>query len=588
MEQSIGAGDVTWHALPFSWQTEMLDRSMIQGALALSTRMDARFGHKTIGAKMTDVPGHSRGIIAPLAGAGIRMLDIGVNSASTPPEVPDIFLWKDSDGSSLPMLYHRHDYGSIMQIPGTDVAVDIEVRNDNSGPHTRAEILAIYAKLRAQFPGATVEASDLNEVAAVVDGVRETLPVVTGEIGDTWIYGAGSDPIKVAQYREVARLRRLWMQQGRLKVGDDTDTQMLRRLLLAVEHTWGTDTKSYLDNEHYRPKDLQAVLDQPPYRVMTVSWQEKRDDISAAVATLPESLRKEATERLAQMGAKRPETTGMQLVAKPAKVIETTHFSLGLDPKTGAITRLRSRASGREWASAAHPLALFTYQTLSPEDYRAYRGRYIKSEEDWAPRDFGKPGIEAFHAESRDWQPALAGCWLAHDAEEDRLLLQLEIRDAGAIATGNAAWPKEIFLELRMPKSEARMEMRLTTMGKQANRMPEAMWLTFDPEGGREAGWSVEKVGEQVLVGDVIRGGGRSMHAVSELVRFGDGKSQALEIRTLDAPVVAIGERSPLNFSLEQPKVTGGVHFSLFNNAWGTNYPQWSGGDWTYRFVLLG
>jgi hypothetical protein len=29
-----------------------------------------------------------------------------------------------------------------------------------------------------------------------------------------------------------------------------------------------------------------------------------------------------------------------------------------------------------------------------------------------------------------------------------------------------------------------------------------------------------------------------------------------------------------------------GIHISLYNNAWGTNYPQWCGGDWSYRFRL--
>ena len=109
MEQAIAAGDISWHALPFSWQTEMLDRSMIEGALGLSRSLDARFGHKTIAAKMTDVPGHTRGIIAPLAAAGISLLDIGVNAASTPADVPDVFLWKAPDGSTLPMIYHHHD-----------------------------------------------------------------------------------------------------------------------------------------------------------------------------------------------------------------------------------------------------------------------------------------------------------------------------------------------------------------------------------------------------------------------------------------------------------------------------------------------
>ena len=35
VEQAVAAGDLAWHALPFSWETEMLDRSMIVGRLRL-------------------------------------------------------------------------------------------------------------------------------------------------------------------------------------------------------------------------------------------------------------------------------------------------------------------------------------------------------------------------------------------------------------------------------------------------------------------------------------------------------------------------------------------------------------------------
>ena len=101
MEDGILAGDIAWHALPFNWQTEMLDRSMIEGCLGFSASLDKRFGRKTIGAKMTDVPGHSRGIINPLVTAGVKLLDIGVNPASTPPDVPEAFLWNDLDGSLI-------------------------------------------------------------------------------------------------------------------------------------------------------------------------------------------------------------------------------------------------------------------------------------------------------------------------------------------------------------------------------------------------------------------------------------------------------------------------------------------------------
>ena len=43
MEEAIGRGDIAWHALPFTWQTEMLSPSMIEGSVAL-----ARFARQAI------------------------------------------------------------------------------------------------------------------------------------------------------------------------------------------------------------------------------------------------------------------------------------------------------------------------------------------------------------------------------------------------------------------------------------------------------------------------------------------------------------------------------------------------------------
>jgi len=586
MEEAIGAGDITWHALPFSWQTEMLDRSMIEGALAFSSTLDRRFGHKTIGAKMTDVPGHSRGIIGPLQNHGVRLLDIGVNLASTPPDVPDLFLWKNPDGNHLAVLYHRHDYGSVTEIPGTEIAVDVEVRGDNSGPHTPAEIAAIYTKLRTQFPGAEIKASNLNEVAVAIDQVRDTLPIVTGEIGDTWIYGCASDPLKVARYREIARLRKAWLAKDQFRIGDPTDLAVLRSLLLAVEHTWGTNTEVYLDYDHYRPYDLAAVLDMPGYTVMETSWKEKRDNIDASLAALPHDLRHEAEARLNELSAIRPATDGM-VPHNPAEPFETKHFVLAFDSATGSIIRMRNRTSGREWASERNPIALFTYQTLSSQDYAEFIGRYITVQTDWAPHDFGKPGIDKFRALSREWHPRLIYCWKSSTTKEERLVLELAFNDAEALASRNVAWPDQIFLELLLPANDPRIELRLITFGKKKNRMPESMWLTLSPLNANKGEWILEKIEQPIAPLDVVRGGNRSMHAISEVAKYREIDGHSFEIHALDAPVVALGDRSPLDFSFRQPDLSAGIHFNLFNNAWGTNYPQWCGGDWSYRFRIF-
>jgi hypothetical protein len=57
-------------------------------------------------------------------------------------------------------------------------------------------------------------------------------------------------------------------------------------------------------------------------------------------------------------------------------------------------------------------------------------------------------------------------------------------------------------------------------------------------------------------------------------------------ISSLDAPLVAPGERSLLNFTNDQPDMAKGIHFCLYNNLWGTNFPMWSEEDCKFRFRL--
>jgi len=584
VERAVAEGDLAWHALPFSWETEMLDRSMIVGALGLSQSLDRRFGRNTTGAKMSDVPGHSRGIVGPLAENGVKLLNIGVNGASTPPDVPSLFVWKDPDGASIMMMYHHKGYGGVVQAPGSDLAVAVEMRGDNGGPHSADEIKKIYAELRKQFPNAKVTASNLSEIAAAAEPYRSNLPVVTQEIGDTWIYGVPSDPVKVARYREVSLLRREWIAQAKFRVGDATDLGLLRRLLLAPEHTWGVDTKRLEDYDHYTPKDLAAALDKPKFRWAETSWAEKRKDIEEGIANLPEPLRTQATQRIRALQPAEPEHAGLA-PHQAGSEIEAAHFVLALDSKTGAICRLRAKSAGRDWASPERPLALFAYQTLSKADYDRFIASYIVAKTWWAPMDFGKPHIEQFGAQSRVWLPTLADCWAGKVANGHRIVAQLHIADAEAERSGLVAWPQKMYLETFLPDAEPAVHLNFLWLGKSANRLPEAMWLSFLPQAPDPQGWMLEKVDRLVSPFDVVRGGNRQMHAVSTGIHYQDAQG-SFAIETLDAPVAALGEKSPIYYSEAQPDIAKGIHFSLFNNAWGTNYIQWFGEDMRFRFIL--
>ncbi len=228
-------------------------------------------------------------------------------------------------------------------------------------------------------------------------------------------------------------------------------------------------------------------------------------------------------------------------------------------------------------------MALFTYQTLSQEDYDRFLKSYITVQTDWAPKDFGKPNVGRFGAESRRWNASKARVWQLQGHDSDRVQIQLDLGAQPPDAV--TAWPEKVFLQIDFPHDVPMLDMSLSWFGKRANRMPEALWLTFQPEAGEQARWQLSKLEQIVSPFEVVTGGNRHMHALTGPLSYNDAK-RSFSIESLDAAVVSLGEMSPIYFSNDQPDLSKGFHYSLFNNGWGTNYVQWFGEDARFRFRL--
>lgn len=222
---------------------------------------------------------------------------------------------------------------------------------------------------------------------------------------------------------------------------------------------------------------------------------------------------------------------------------------------------------------------------MSQEDYQRFIASYLTTKADWAQKDFGKPNIERFGAKSQEWQASSAEVTTEEMADAHRIMVRLEIRDDASFGSGRAAFPRDVFLDLELPKVEPEIHLKLSWFGKPATRMPEALWLTFNPIVDDAKVWKLEKSGEWTSPFEVVASGNRHMHALQRGFRYESG-GYRFEVDTLDAPVVALGERTPLLFSNDQPDLSKGIHSCLFNNAWGTNYIMWYGEDVMARYVI--
>lgn len=583
MERAIERGDFVWHGLPFTTHTELMDQSLMKLATTYSKQLDQRFGRKTLAAKMTDVPGHTRGMVPVMAGSGIELFHVGVNTGSAMPDVPPLFVWKNSDGTLLTVMY-EHDYGGVVLLPGEKVAVSINFTSDNHGPHSPEQTAKIYADLRKQFPKAKVFASNLNAVAEEVRLVRDRLPVITQEIGDTWIHGPGSDPLLMARFRELSRLRREWINRGILQANGKADMAFGKHFLNVAEHTWGCSTMWLLKEvDAYDMADFEASRDNPVVRKLEASWAEKRANIDHAIMALPPELQAEAESRVKSLNPEKPNTEKLQQATPENGVFDTRHFRIGFDPKTGAVNFLEDKQTQRNWASDIQPLGLFSYQTFSTPEFHKFMNQYVPESlgrPQWIVHSWDKPGLEKSSAKSALYFATLKQLWHEKRKDGDFFLVQVEIPEAG-----DSGCPKEIYLETFLPDNEPILKMTLKWLNKKASRLPEACWFSFVPSVLPDGQFLMNKMGQPVSPLDVVKGGNRNLHGVIDGVSYKDSKSE-FKLETLDAFLVAPGRRSLLTFDNKQPDMGGGLHFCLVNNLTGTNFTMWFEDDMQFRFAL--
>jgi Domain of unknown function (DUF5054) len=586
MEEAIARGDIAWHAMPFTTHSEYMGREMFRFGLSLSRELDRRFGRQTIAAKMTDVPGHTRAIVPLLVEAGVKFLHIGVNPACRVPDVPATFTWRDPTSGAEVLMMYDADYGKATLVPGTRDAIHFAHTGDNLGPQWCEDVVNLYGRLRNEYPGAVVQASTLDAYAGQLIAARPVLPVVTAEIGDSWIYGTGSDPAKTAAYRAACRVYDSWLAEGKVKADDKKVTAANRPLMMVAEHTWGMDVKTHLHEwKSYSPEALTANRKHWNFVHLENSWREQREYIEQALQALDgQPLAAAMRNAIAATQPCRITTIDMQKV-KPTVAIDIGRFRVKVG-STGAIVNLQDTKTGRTLATPKHPLGLVTYEMFSSADYRRYLRQYARDlpqHKAWAVPDLTKPGMDKASGGHFEVHPRLAGLWKYVDHDLTTVVAKLLmpttiVRKFGA--------PRELWLTLIGQDEEPALSIDLQWFGKQATRLPEAMWLSFQPKLAEPKGWKLDKLGQYIAPDEAVSGGGRHLHAVWSGIRY-QGSDGQLEIQALDAPLVAPGRRTLLHCDKKPIRLAGGMHFNLYNNLYGTNFAMWYEQDARFRFRVM-
>ncbi|KKB08923.1 DUF5054 domain-containing protein [Devosia chinhatensis] len=563
LERAIERGLIAWHGLPFTTHTELMTPALFRAGLSYSAELDRRFGRTTIAAKMTDVPGHTLGMVPLMAEAGLKFLHLGVNTASPVPDVPPIFRWQAPGGKEIVVMY-QGSYGATDFPAGEDIGLSFAHTNDNIGPQSVGQTVEALRQMAHDHPGARIMASTLDAFGDAMWSRREAFPIVTQEIGDSWIHGAATDPHKLARFRALSRLY-----DGFAEQLDERRLAFGRGLTMVAEHTWGVDIKTYLRDENaWDRADFDAAR-RSDYRFAYAeqSWNEQRAYLDTAVAALDADDQALAAAALSELS----------VPARPAAKREGYTLShegwrAQVDPETGSIAALTA-PDGRQLAGASGCLMAYQHESFDWQTLQTHLDSYLQHRIEWAILDHDKPALAAAKtARTARFAPQFEAI-----SEDGRTALGLLPEEARRALGGPAAHE---FVLTAIDDNAA--EIMLVLRDKPANRMPEAGFLSITPADAH--GWAMQKLGLWHRPENNVTRGGGQLQACTAL-RF-DTNRASVTVELVDAALVAPAASPFMPYQPQTHSFAEGARVNLYNNKWGTNFPMWWEGSVAFRFVL--
>jgi hypothetical protein len=448
---------------------------------------------------------------------------------------------------------------------------------------------------------------------------------------------------------ESKRLQALRMKQlleAGIETKDDYSTlldQYYEDIGLFEEHTWGADVKTWLGpNRVYRKKEFLKAKHKDNYIFMEQSWQEQRERADKSVQTLQKVRLLVNDKNEKQINLFNPnsspytgwvslksldrvlsdcsiiqgelplpitkidgawscfvtelkpfvtvplhisegsEYNGTLSVSKSEKkiVLENHRYRLIFSEKTGDIFELYDKELASVLLEKNENQSVFSYQydRYGIKDVTRYLRDYAYRFSTWGIQDYGREAYpECVH---RTYNPRFQN----YSIDLDTLTLNYVTRESSE-KYGDA---EKVMIEITLPPAGDEIFLNVNLQNKSETPYIESGSILF-PTDQKKKVYRVNK-SNTVLdpTTDIEDNANHVLYSLENYISATDEEC-GICIVTKDTPLVALGETGIYQYrqryrSPEEPV----MYFNLFNNMWGTNFPQWVGGDLSYRYILYG
>ena len=575
----IDRGQLVWHALPFTSHYDFCGIEDAVWGLRNAKTLSERYRMPLKrAAKMTDVPGHGRFLPEMLADAGVRMLHLGCNEFAMPPELPEIFWWEAPSGKRVLTLYNS-GYGTGL-FPKESwpfkTWMALMNTNDNCGPQSAEIVKSDYEKLHARFPDAEIVCGTLDDMwDALKNEDLSGLPVVRSDLADSWIHGVASYPRQSAQMRRLRgrlnRVQRAWLAQPDDPAIRADVARAYNAMALYAEHTWGLDVKTWLGaipnydafDEYRRTSEKCARMEE--------SWREQIERADEAIAACEDAEKRLGISAPAEFAFEGGETLSGE------QTLSGGRYAIRFSADTGRIHALTDLQTGCDLLSERGETGVFSYRydRFGADDMTEYLRAYAHRFSDWGLFDNGRMNYpECEHTVRR---PEFVRCERSGQT----------VRFAYCASEGERLGDADaVNVYVAIPETDAPVRVRVELKGKRATAYVESGALCM-PLAAENPKYYINKTGSVLRPEtDIARNANHAFYALEHFAAASDGRAMTA-IVSHDAPLVSLGENGVHKFRAEYEPHDPEMRFCLFNNMWGTNFPQWIEGDMAFEFDVF-
>lgn len=306
--------------------------------------------------------------------------------------------------------------------------------------------------------------------------------------------------------------------------------------------------------------------------------------IFAEVTNIPPLSSKEFKVIKSYLKEKKPDR-GIAFEDKNKLGLKNNKITLVLDRQNGNFLSLRKNKS-QELIDTQSELGFckYLYSIYSKEEIEKYLSDYCYDREkciDWYPKDFGKPGYpDIVH---KDFEGKFKSARIENYPHYGQIKIEYENQNESVHKFGNGV---KIILKIILFEDSDYLDIELNINHKEPTFFLEGGYLIFSLN-LKKPKFAVNKTGSVVdPTIDIAKDANHVLYSCENWVDIYDEENGLLFI-TYDAPLLSIGEPGIERYSKDYVPKKSVVFFNLFNNQWGTNFPQWIEGNFKYKFRII-